>query len=651
MDATQPVKIGQRVRAPFRSGERIGVVVGMRSNAPASMRIKQITKVIDSQPMYNKELLQLGGWMSDYYYCSLGEALLTMIPNARPHFTATEEEGGGGEESDLSTEEPSIPEEPHPSAHGSMSLTEQQQNALNAVLHNDSKLLYLHGVTGSGKSELLLQVAKRYTEQNKGVILLVPEISLALQTAHWISTRYPMEYAVLHSRLSNAERVAQWVRIVEGQVRLVIGVRSAVFAPLPNIGIIIIDEEQDGAYKSSFAPRYHARHIAMYRAARHSAQVLFSSATPSLEAWHHIRSGRIRKLFLADRIGTAQQPKIEIATMQQERKIIGSALEKAIIDTVGSGKQVILLHNRRGYGRTLMCPSCGYIQECPRCTVAMIYHQQEQKMVCHYCATADAKKSICPECQSLEITFSGFGTERVEQELNHLFPRFRVARVDTDTVRKRHALSILFSAFHNKEIDILIGTQMVAKGLNFRNVELVGIVLADSSLALPDFRAEEHTFMLLTQVAGRAGRFSQNGRVIIQTYRPDNIAIRSVCNNDLEGYYHFELGQRQELSFPPYCRIIRIVTRSTTEKNAHLLAQQIHKRLIQQDTKPTHLYGPIPCTIAKISDQYRYQLIVSDPVFETTHSAVANALRPATPPLLSQPAAYIEVDIDPTRLL
>ena len=741
-DRLEP-RVGQRVRAPFRNRERIGVVVGMRSTAPPSLKLKRIAAIIDSRPVYTDDLLRLGRWMSDYYYCSLGEALLTMIPNARPRFAdadsgdkddagtmaggknvaagsvgalasgtgggagtvtgaeaatgatetdATETDAATADDDGASMEQEiadalalagssgvmatgaltgdkndadalasgtgggagtatgagsAVPTESGKGKGQALALTADQQTALDSILGSDDDLLYLHGVTGSGKSELLLQVAQAQIRRDSGVIVLVPEISLALQMAGYISARYSMDYAILHSRLTNAERMAQWVRIVECRVRLVIGVRSAIFAPLPNIAMIIVDEEQDGAYKSSFTPRYHARHIAMRRAADHGAKVLFSSATPSLEAWHYIRAGRIKKLYLSHRIAGAQQPHIEIVPMQRERTIISAALEKAIVHTVGGGKQAILLHNRRGYGRTLMCANCGYVHQCPRCTVAMTYHRNPERMVCHYCAATEPKKDICPDCQSLDITFAGFGTERVEQELRRLFPHFRIARVDTDTVRKRHTLSTLLTAFGKGQIDILIGTQIVAKGLNFKDVELVGIVLADSSLTLPDFRAEEQTFMLLTQVAGRAGRFSADGKVIIQTYRADNVAIQAACNYDLDGYYQFELRQRQQLLFPPYCRIIRIVTRSKTETNAQLLAQRLHDRLTAHRPAPSHIYGPIPCAIAKIANQYRYQLMISDPTFTTTHRAVAAAARDVT----TIPATYTEVDIDPLRVL
>ena len=624
----QHTQVGCRVRAPFRNRIITGVIVGIRTSASTSFKIKPLKKIIDVLPTYTDDLLRLGRWMSTYYYCSFGEALSTMIPNASNDV----EEG-----IPVSTPTPYRP----------LTLNDEQNAAIKVIMRGDNPLLYLHGVTGSGKSELLLRVAQECTERNKGVILLVPEISLVLQMADYLSQRYNMKYAMLHSRLRNKDRIAQWMRVVRGEVKLVIGVRSAVFAPLSNIGMIIIDEEQDGAYKSSFSPRYHARHIAMHRAQCHHAQVLFSSATPSLEAWHHIHSGRIKKIFLSSRVGNAQSPRIETVPMQNERKIISSVLEKAITDTVAANKQAILLHNRRGYGRTLMCKNCGYTQLCPRCTVGMTYHGHLKKMICHYCAATEDKKAICPECQSLDINFAGFGTERVEQEMHRLFPHFRIARIDADTVRKRENLSTLLKSFYNHEIDIIVGTQIVAKGLNFLNVDLVGIILADTSLTLPDFRAEEQTFVLLTQVAGRSGRFSKSGRVIIQTYRTDNIAIQSACNHDLEGYYKSELQQRRELSFPPYYRIIRIVTRSKNEKSAQSLAKQAYTHLMGGESVPKQIYGPIPCAIAKIANQYRYQIIVGDTHFRTAHTAVAAALQK----IKHIPSTYLEVDIDPTRVL
>jgi len=671
----QKAQVGCRARAPFRSRILTGVIVNLLPSAPSSLKkILPLKKIIDHHPAYNDELLRLGGWMADYYCCALGEALSAMIPNVHSQHTKEEVDIAvpltvplDGPPLDgpplaapltppldapltpplaVPLASPLAPPLAAPRTNQECALNKEQERAMDTIIHSDKGLLYLYGITGSGKSELLLHIARHEAAQKRNILLLVPEISLALQTAEYLSARYGMEYAILHSRMPNKERVRQWMRAMRGEAHIVIGARSAIFAPLPTIDMIIMDEEQDGAYKSSFTPRYHTRHIAMHRARAHKAKVLFASATPSLEAWYHIQSGRIQKVSLPTRIAGAKEPTIEIVPLNKERKIISAPLEDAIVHTIAAQKQVILLHNRRGYGRTLTCKSCGYTQLCPHCSVAMIYHHGKG-MLCHYCATTQEKKTICPECQSLEINFASFGTERVEEEARRLFPDFRIARIDLDTTRKRESLSALLSAFRAHEIDIIVGTQIIAKGLNFKDVELIGIISADTSLMLPDFRAEEHTFALLTQVAGRAGRFSEEGRVLIQTYRTDNDAIQAVQRHDVESYYRQELEKRLQLSFPPYFRMIRLVIRSPEERNAEAHAEALHTRIRASQPTPAQVYGPIPCAIAKIADHYRYQIVVSDTKFAVAHRAVATALHQMPP----KPTTYIEVDIDPTRVL
>lgn len=628
LESTQTPIVGCRVRAPFRNGHRIGIVWSDNVQPPNISHIKKIEKMLDAQPLINEQLFALARWMSEFYLCSMGEALSAILPSTT---SKSKESDEGIVEAQRSTDQ--------------ISLNAEQQSALQEITAQQQAIHYLSGVTGSGKSEVLLHAAEITARDGGGVLLLAPEISLAMQIAHTVQARSTIPFALLHSRLTVSQRLAEWVKILTKDIYLVIGVRSAIFAPLKNIKLIIVDEEQDGAYKSSYSPRFHARQIAMQRAKMHNATLVLASATPSLEAWHYMKSGKIHHRTLQKRVGESSMPRIEIVSLQNRNTIISAELEKAILDTVHSAKQVILLHNRRGYGHSLNCKNCGYTQICAHCTVAMIYHKSIDKMICHYCGFQAAVATLCPHCQSLDINFYTFGTERVQQELVRLFPQFRIARVDADTTSTRSSLEQIITRFKQCETDILIGTQLIAKGLNFRNVELVGIILADSTLTLPDFRAEEHTYMLLTQVAGRSGRFSKNGRVIIQTFRPSNKAIQMAAQNLQIEYYESELAIRRELSFPPFVRLIRLVVRAQSKSAALKQTTHIHNQLLQQPSRPARIIGPQECTIAKIASQYRFELLISDSHFKRAHACVARALQNVP----SLPKVYVEVDIDPIR--
>ena len=656
-DGENDYAVGKRVEAPFRNRKLRGFIVAHTTRQAASKYdVKDITRVIDDSAWITPDLLALAHWMREFYLCSLGEALSAMLPVALGKRPQETDPPTPLSDAPLGAAEPVLPPPTITFTPAQQQVLEQYQKITSRPAAPPANAaarpphIYLHGVTGSGKGELLLHIAHQTLNASDtgGVILLVPEISLAIQTAELIKHRFPTTpHALLHSRLTHKQRTAALRQITTRHARLVIGARSAIFAPLPDIRLIIIDEEQEGAYKSHTTPRYHARHVAFRRAAAHSASILMASATPSLEAWHAIKTSRMHHLTLAQR-AIGQPPRITIAPLQGQPGIIGDKLQQAIHDTLGENQQVLLLHNRRGFGHALICRACGYTQRCTRCAIALIYHKQKASMLCHYCGERQPKQTQCPECKSIDIGFVGFGTELVEQETRRLFPDARIARVDTDTMARPGTLETLLRDVSEQKIDILVGTQMIAKGLNFRHLRLVGIILADASLTLPDFRAEEQTFILLTQVAGRASRHPDGGQVIIQTYREKNAAVTTAAAAALEEFYNRELTIRRDLAFPPYRRMIRIVIRGTSDTKVKNFAHTLHQRAASaaQSSPELSIYDPQPCSIAKISDKYRWQIIILAPDITTARAPAAHALALAPPA-----GVFTECDIDPLRIL
>ena len=407
-----------------------------------------------------------------------------------------------------------------------LALSEEQASALDRITREPSGLEYLYGLTGTGKTEVFLQAAEATLAEGRSVIYLVPEIALTGQVVGGGYERFGEKCAVLHSRLTPSKRLAEWRRILRGEATVVVGARSAVFAPVRRLGLIVIDEEHESTYKSGSAPRYHARQVAMRRGAVEGARVVMGSATPSVEAWSLMASGSVGRLPLTRRLAGGAPPEVEIVDMRLEGGPISRKLAEAVRASHAEGRQSILFLNRRGFSYFFRCGSCGGELRCPNCSVALTFHKDRDALVCHYCGYRAAPPSACPECGSLDVGWSGFGTERVEEEAARLFPDMRLRRLDADSTSKVGELEAALDDFREGRVDILLGTQMVAKGLNFPRVKTVGVVLADTSLNLPDFRAAERTFALVVQVAGRAGRFTPDGRVILQTYRPDSPVMR-----------------------------------------------------------------------------------------------------------------------------
>jgi primosomal protein N' (replication factor Y) len=623
-----PAGPGWRVSAPFGARALTGLVVAERDAAPEGVaEIREVKRVIDKRPVCDERVLALAHWMARMYMCSLGEALFAMIPSGRRE----------GEPDEFPLEE-----EPR-----GFELAEQQRAAIAAIAGAGPGSYYLFGVTGSGKSEVFLRVAQDVTARGRGVIYLVPEISLTHQVVRLFHATYRDRLAVLHSSLTPSQRLKEWARVLDGQVDVVIGARSAIFAPFARLGLIVIDEEHEGSYKSSTTPRYHARQVAMHRASKEDAILLMGSATPSLEAWHRMGEGKLTSLRLPDRLSGGSMPSIQVVDMRKQRGPLSGPLLDEIGRTVGEGRQVILFLNRRGFSYLFHCRSCGYEMACSHCSVSLTYHKERERMICHYCGWSTKPISVCPDCGSLDVGYSGFGTEGIEAELQRQFPNIVARRIDTDAVRKKTVLRKALSDFREGAIHVLIGTQMVAKGLNFPGVKLVGIVNADTGFQLPDFRAAERTFSLLVQVSGRAGRALPDGKVLIQTFRPGAPAIALAREGKLEEFYGQELEIRRQLGFPPFARLIRLVMRGKDRQKANDAIGSLTRALETRLAGAAEILGPAECPLARISGNYRYHTIVRTRRFPEAHARVSATLGEHRVPS----GMYLEVDVDPQALL
>jgi primosomal protein N' (replication factor Y) len=480
------------------------------------------------------------------------------------------------------------------------------------------KPILLLGVTGSGKTEVYLQAAQRALDLGKTVLVLVPEISLTPQTVRRFKSRFAGmqdQVAVLHSNLSQGERFDEWHRIRKGTARIVIGARSAVFAPLPDLGLILVDEEHENTYKQENVPRYHGRDVAVLRAAFEPCAIVLGSATPSLESWNNTLTGKYDLLRLNERADGASMPLVRVVDMRLEQAkqkggpaILSDKLRTALEQRLEKGEQSILFLNRRGFARSLQCTACGHVCQCPHCAVALTYHRTDERLVCHVCGYQSIVPRKCPECRDPGILLQGYGTQKVEEVLAKVFPKAKFARIDADAMRRKNALRDTLSAFKAHKIDILIGTQMIAKGLHFPNVTLVGILNADLGLHVPDFRAGERTFQLITQVAGRAGRGDLAGEVIVQTFTPHSPSIQYARKHDFDGFSEQEMEFRREFSFPPYAHCAVLTSRSTHERRAEFTLQTLHLRLAENLPNGITLGEVLPSPLIRSHGQFRFQI-------------------------------------------
>jgi len=507
-----------------------------------------------------------------------------------------------------------------------LTLNPDQAAALEVVqsaIRNPQSPILLLGVTGSGKTEVYLQAARHALDLGKTVLVLVPEIALTPQTVRRFKARFASmqeQVAVLHSHLSQGERFDEWHRIRKGIARIVIGARSAVFAPLPDLGLILVDEEHETSYKQENPPRYQGRDVAVLRAAFEPCAIVLGSATPSLESWHNTLTGKYQLVRLDQRADGQSMPLVRVVDMKLESAkhkgnttFLSDKLRTALEQRLEKGEQSILFLNRRGFARSLQCPKCGYVCQCPHCTVSLTYHRTDDRLVCHVCGHQAVVPRKCPECKDPAIILQGYGTQKVEEVLAKVLPSAKFARIDADAMRRKNALRDTLNAFKAHKIDILIGTQMIAKGLHFPNVTLVGILNADVGLHVPDFRAGEHTFQLLTQVAGRAGRGDLEGEVIIQTFTPHSPSVQYARKHDFDGFSEQELEFRRMLKFPPYSHFAVLTARSTHERRAEFTTQTLHLRLKEDLPESIALGDPVPSPLVRSHGQFRFQITLRAP--------------------------------------
>ena len=532
-------------------------------------------------------------------------------------------------------------------------LNEEQENCLNEIL-NGSKLKYLiKGVTGSGKTEIYMRLVQYMLNEGKSAIVLVPEISLTPQMIERFKGRFGESVALFHSRLSEGERFDEWYRIKEGKAKLVIGARSALFLPLQNLGIIIIDEEHENSYKSEHNPKYHTREVSEFLCKLKNCKLVLGSATPSIESYYKSLKGEYKLIEMHKRVNGNKMPKMHIVDMREELKnrnlsLFSKKLMNELEIVFKNKKQAILFLNRRGYSTFISCRSCGYVFKCPECDVSMTYHKNGY-LICHYCGRAEKVSKVCPKCNSKYVKFFGAGTERVELELKKYFPKAKVLRMDVDTTRHKNSHESIYNSFKNGEADILIGTQMVSKGLDFKNVTLVGILAADMSLNLPDYRASERTYQIITQVAGRAGRGEDEGKVIVQSYTPNHYSLKYAREGDYESLFKEEIDIRRVMGNPPFSKILLINVSSKFEeklKNFMYTLECNLKKLVGEDFI---MLGPVPCIITKLKENYRWQIIIKGNFNDEFSKKVKDTLYILNKSVYNE--IRISIDINPNNMM
>ena len=713
---------GQRLVVPFGRGTALGFYLGPANPPPGSPKLKEIQKIFDEAPALPSDVLAVLRFAAAHYRYPLGEAIRGALPpglstaeesrEAAPdveHFARALTDalpdalrrapaqsaalgyllavGGRAPVEEVAHAIPGAREtlrklaarglvaleqeirEPGLRAGLSQSrpekLTEEQAAAgevlAQSLAEGGFQPFLLHGVTGSGKTEVYLRAAEETLQRGRGVLILVPEIALTPQLVGRFRSRFGSQVAVLHSALKDRERLRAWQQLGSGAIRLAVGVRSAVFAPVPDLGLIVVDEEHDPSFKQEEKLRYQARDLAVVRARECGATIVLGSATPSLETLENVNRGRYRLLELKRRVDDRPLPGIELVDLrlvrprsresgEGEPPILSAPLLEAMEQTLARGQQVILFLNRRGHSTFLVCEVCGETVKCRDCDVCLTHHLSQRRLLCHYCGIAHPVPTACPGCNG-NLLALGIGTERVEAEVAETFPRARVARLDRDAVTNNERLTDLLASFARREIDILVGTQMVAKGHDFPGVTLVCVVLADTSLALPDFRASERTFHLLTQVAGRAGRGKEPGRVLVQSYHPEADPVQRTLTHDFEGFAAQELGWRKTLAWPPFTRLAAVRIEGPHAEQTAQAAKRLGaviSRALPPARVGVRLLGPAPAPIARIKGQTRWQLLLKGP----THASLAPVLGAIEAALPELPASVkVVIDVDPGAML
>src|SRR4051812_37604559 len=711
------LEAGRRVRVPLGRGNRsvVGYCIALGTKATGGRKLKSVAAVLDRQTLISPPMMRLAHWMADYYLCSLGQVLESIVPagvrrdvgtrdvtllaaapNAAAHIAemklsakqtaiiqhllATDLPITGKQlaietgctlapinelrkkeliVSSVERQRTDRLSQTIDAREAALVLNPDQVQAL-ATIHcalsaAEHQTILIHGVTGSGKTEVYIQAIEEVVRFGRQAILLVPEISLTPQTVGRFRARFD-RVAVLHSHLSDVERHEHWRRIARGEVEVVVGARSAIFAPTPHLGLIVLDEEHESTFKQETAPRYHARDVALQRAADQKVPLVLASATPSLESWHRAQVGQYRLVDMPRRVLNLPLPVVRTIDLRNEvhsktsRGAISRPLHRAMEEALREGGQVILLLNRRGHSTHIQCPACGHSVRCPSCDLALTFHRHENVAVCHYCDFQAAAPVACPECDFRGIRFSGLGTQKLEAEVRARFPDYACIRMDTDSMRGHGSHEQALASFREGKHRILLGTQMIAKGLDFPNVTLVGVVNADTAMHLPDFRAAERTFQLVTQVAGRTGRGPKGGRVLVQTLTPDAPAIVAAVQHDLAAFAAKELPNREGLGYPPFASMVRIVVRGDAQATSHAFAEDLASRFLEcaKGASPElRILGPAPAPMAKLRGQFRYQIHMHAP----DANLLRDIVRRATGDLKLPDDVNWTVDIDPLDMM
>jgi len=568
---------GIRVFAPFGRRNLIGYIVALQDKA--DIETKELIEILDDKPVVNEEMLKFTRWISDYYLCPWGEVIESAMPEWVDVKIVNKREIRRVKER---SQKPEARSQKLEGKTSDFSLTTYQENVINKIKNKidegKHQVFLLHGVTGSGKTEVYIRATAEVLKKGEKVIVMVPEITLTLQLFQRFLKIFGNRLAILHSGLTQRERYNEWMKVRNGEVDIVIGARSAVFAPFENIGLIIVDEEHDTAYKQDTSPRYNGRDIAIVRGKSSEAVVILGSATPSMESFYNSQTGKYEYLHLPDRIDKKTLPLIEIVDIKGGN-IISERLKSEIEKRIERKEQTLLFINRRGSATFIQCSDCGYVWRCKNCSVSLTHHKKDNLCVCHYCGYSETVSDTCPQCKGYTINYKGRGTQKIEDEIRALFPNSNIERMDRDTVRKKGEAGRILKGIDERSIDILIGTQMIAKGHDYPGITLVGIVSADESLNIPDFRASERTFQLITQVAGRAGRGDINGDVILQTYNPDHYSVKCAKEYDFIGFYNQEGELREALNYPPYSKMVSFKIEGSNEKVVEQFSHNLGKML------------------------------------------------------------------------
>lgn len=695
------VVVGNKVKVEFAKKQIYGIVINIKNNTDLE-NVNEIIEVINPKIHLTNELIELGKYLSKECFCTLIKSYQTMFPtslkvkNINSNYNKYDEylelntskekvleyidknkrskakieilkrllNGETINKSDIKSAYKGLIDEEiikirkvrkfrintNINTKKEYVLTPEQNNIIDNVDLLSNKVHLLYGVTGSGKTVIYIDLIKKALKMNKGAIMLVPEISLTTQMVNRLYNSFGSDIAILHSGLSDGEKYDEYTKINDGLVHVVVGTRSAIFAPLNNIGLIIIDEEHSTTYKQETSPRYNAIDIAKWRCNFNNAPLILGSATPSLESYARGEKDVYKLLTLDKRVGNISLPTVKLVDMREEMKkrnmLFSDELKINIINTLNKHEQVMILLNRRGYSTFVSCQSCGYTYKCPHCEITLTYHKNSNNLRCHYCGYTKIFNSICPNCKEDAIRSFGSGTEKIELELKKLFPTARILRMDRDTTIRKGSHEKYIKMIENEEVDIIVGTQMISKGLDFPLISLVGIINADETLNIPDFRSNERTFSLLNQVSGRAGRSGIESNVIIQTFNPDNKLFEFIKNNDYKSFYKYEMNIRKKLKYPPYYYLISLKICSKNYEEASKNASKISTYLTNHISNTSIVLGPSTATMFKLNDIYRFQILIKYRFDDKLH----DALNFIDNLYITNKEVYIEIDNNPLSI-